>query len=124
MGTILTRNDDIMFDAKNISMTDSGISLYNSWPRLGMVALPSDGWTLDAETPAYVQPVTIDNVIITKNSKIDLQNDITTMSILLGCRTRAVYIVNEDGNTYAVADGDIAPIQDLNIQCTISEVYV
>ena len=37
---------------------------------------------------------------------------------------RILYGMYEDGNTYAVADGDIAPIQDLNIQCTISEVYV
>lgn len=128
MGTILTRNDDIMFDAKNISMTDSGISLYNSWPRLGTVALSSSLWVQDPNnTSDYTQPITIQgnstNINTTIYSKIDLQPDTTTLAALVGGHVRALYIVNEDGNLYAVAQNR-APTVDLTIQCTVTEVQI
>lgn len=123
MGKSFGRNDGLMIDSSAVAVTESGISLYTAWPRLGSITLLAEDWVaVENSDNTWTQELTLSGV--TNHSKIDLQSDINVESALLASRTRSIHIVNNDGNIYAIAEGIAAPNIDLTIQCIITEVHV
>lgn len=76
-------------------------------------------WTKDADN-RYYQVVTVQNAIITPNSKVDLQPDAAQLSIFHE-KDLAFVAENEDGVISVYCVGQV-PLNEYDIQATVTEV--
>lgn len=83
------------------------------------VTLRANAWE-QADDNRYYQIVTVDNAIITQNSKVDLQPSSEQLSIFHE-KDLAFVAENEDGVVSVFCVGQV-PTNDYTIQCTITEV--
>ena len=79
----------------------------------------STSWTKDTDN-RYYQVVTVQNAIITPNSKVDLQPDATQLSIFHE-KDLAFVAENEDGVISVYCVGQV-PLNEYDIQATVTEV--
>ena len=79
----------------------------------------STSWTQDADN-RYYQVVTVQNAVITPNSKVDLQPDAAQLSIFHD-KDLAFVAENEDGVVSVYCVGQV-PKNEYDIQCTVTEV--
>ena len=79
----------------------------------------STNWTKDADN-RYYQVVTVQNAIVTSNSKIDLQIDPKDLTIFHE-KDLAFVAENEDGVVRVYCVGQI-PKNEYDLSCTITEV--
>ena len=79
----------------------------------------STSWTQDADN-RYYQVVTVQNAIITPNSKVDLQISPKDLSIFHE-KDLAFVAENEDGTVRVYCVGQV-PQNEYDIQCTVTEV--
>ena len=91
-------------------------------PTSGTLILLSTGlsWT-DNRDGTYSQPVVISGS--TANTKVDLQVSISVIEQMQEDKITALYILNDDGDFYAVAVGN-APTDTITVQYTRTEVVV
>ena len=85
---------------------------------MGTVTLTAANW---AGNGPYTQTVTIPSVIITANSKVDIQPNSTAIQHMLDTGTFSLHIENNNGTLTAYAFGP-HPTIDLTLQVTITEV--
>ena len=79
----------------------------------------STNWTRDADD-RYYQVVTVQNAIITPNSKVDLQISPEDLSIF-HAKDLAFVAENEDGVVRIYCVGQV-PQNEYDLQCTVTEV--
>lgn len=111
---VLNANFDII-DSKMKENNDMAKAAITSTPSRSIVNLTT---TWSGSGP-YTQVVTVDNVTITPNSKIDLQPDSTVLNQLLSDGVQALWIQNDGGVLTAYAIG-ASPSVALSIQCLVS----
>ena len=90
-------------------------------PKPISVTLYADKWQ-QADDQRYYQIVTVDNAIITPNSKVDLQPSSEQLTIFHE-KDLAFVAENEDGIITVFCVGQ-KPASDYTIQCTVTEVIV
>ena len=76
-------------------------------------------WMQDTDS-RYYQVVTVQNAVVTPNSKVDLQPSAEQLSIFHQ-KDLAFVAENEDGNVRVYCVGQV-PQNDYTIQCTVTEV--
>ena len=91
-------------------------SLPNKIPQVGKITI-GDSWS---GSDPYTQTVTVKDVVVTENSKIDLQPDITLLSALSNADITAMYVENNGGILTLYSVGGI--ITSGKIQCLVTEV--
>ena len=91
-------------------------SLPNKIPQLGKITI-GDSWS---GNDPYTQIVTVKDVTVTENSKIDLQPDITLLSALSNADITAMYVENNGGTLTLYSVGGV--ITSGKIQCLVTEV--
>ena len=79
----------------------------------------SKNWIKDADN-RYYQVVTVQNAIVTPNSKIDLQVSPEDLTVFYE-KDLAFVAENEDGAVRVYCVGQI-PQNEYNLQCTVTEV--
>lgn len=87
-------------------------------PQPAVVHLGTE-WTRDADN-RYYQVVTVQNAVITPNSKVDLQPDATQLSIFHE-KDLAFVAENDDGVVAVYCVGQV-PQNEYDIQATVTEV--
>lgn len=78
-------------------------------------------WTKDADD-RYYQVVTVQNAVITSNSKVDLQPSAEQLSVFHE-KDLAFVAENHDGTIKVYCVGQV-PKNEYNLQCTITEVVI
>ncbi len=105
-----------------------GINEFSALPYMSVdsFVLPSPArvhlganWIKDTDN-RYYQVVTVQNAIITPNSKVDLQPDATQLTIFHD-KDLAFVAENEDGVVRVYCVGQV-PQNEYDLQCTITEV--
>lgn len=90
-------------------------------PTPSSVTLHADKWQ-QADDKRYYQVVTVDNAVITPNSKVDLQPNSEQLTIFHE-KDLAFVTENEDGVVSVYCVGQV-PTNDYTIQATITEVAI
>ena len=90
-------------------------------PKSASITLYADRWE-QAEDNRYFQVVTVDNAVITENSKIDLQLSSEQISIFHE-KDLAFVAENEDGVVSVFCVGQV-PTNNYTIQAVVTEVLV
>lgn len=114
MGKSFGRNDGIMIDSSAVAVTENGVNLKNSWPKVATINLLANDWIQDTtNTNLYKQTITISG--ITPIDKIDIQPDINVFSAMTEAGSSALYIENNNGVITACSI-DAALISNISIQ--------
>ena len=88
-------------------------------PKPISITIYANKWQ-QASDDRYYQVVTVDNAVITSNSKVDLQPDSEQLSIFHK-KDLAFVTENEDGVVSVFCVGQV-PVNDYTIQATVTEV--
>ena len=86
-------------------------------PQVGTITL-STTWSGNGP---YTQTVTVNYATVTKNSKIDLQPDASSLAQLISDGVSALFIENNNTTLTAYAVG-ASPTTSLTLQCVVTEV--
>ena len=90
-------------------------------PTHASVTIYADHWIQDADNRWY-QTVTVNNAIITSNSKVDLQPSPEQLSIFYE-KDLAFVAENEDGNVSVYCVGQV-PQNNYTLQASVTEVVI
>ena len=90
-------------------------------PKPISVTLYADRW-VKATDDRYYQVVSVDNAVITPNSKVDLQPSSEQLSVFHE-KDLAFVTENEDGNVSVFCVGQV-PTNNYTIQATVTEVII
>lgn len=94
-------------------------------PKPVSVTLYADKWkqiSIDGEADTYYQVVTVDNAVITQNSKVDLQ---PSTDQLCDFYDLGIALTTEnDGGVVTIYSVGVLPTKTYNIQATVTEIVL